>query len=60
MDVESLEQLTAEQEQSISQLETELRTLQQETSSREGLYHGVDFNIMCVSKVTSSHKWVIN
>ena len=36
MDVESLEQLTAEQEQSISQLETELRTLQQETSSREG------------------------
>ena len=36
MDVESLEQLTAQQEQSISQLETELRTLQQETSSREG------------------------
>ena len=36
MDVESLEQLTEQQEQSISQLETELRTLQQETSSREG------------------------
>ena len=36
MDVEGLDQLTEQQEQSISQLETELRTLQQETSSREG------------------------
>ena len=36
MDVESLEQLTAQQEQSISQLETELRTLQQETRRGEG------------------------